>query len=105
MTYHFERGNKKSRYPNVRLVVQKSIMITKRPYRTMMPINQSASTQSQNQQETVLVSGSSYNRTYHQSEDCRAIDVMNYAVEKPLVAIKGHYRPCKRCVDTADDMD
>jgi len=64
-----------------------------------MSDDQSASSQSQKQQETVLVSGSNYNRTYHQSEDCRAIDVMNYSVEKPLAAIKGHYQPCKRCVD------
>ncbi len=71
----------------------------------MMPNDQTSSSQSKNQQEMVLVSGSSYNRTYHESEDCRAIDVMNYSIEKPLVAIKGHYRPCKRCVDTADNDD
>jgi len=70
-----------------------------------MSNDKESSTQSQDQQETVLVSGSSYNRTYHQSKDCRAIDVMNYAVEKPLAAIKGHYQPCKRCVDNDSGGD
>lgn len=70
-----------------------------------MADKQDTDSQSQERQEMVIVSGSNYNRTYHRSEDCRAVKIMNYWVEKPLAVIEGHYGPCKRCVGAPHDEE